>query len=136
SNGKPLADAACRFEHQARWQDAQANKDDWRPDRAFAAYQTINFVPDSSGTTYMFGFATDATGHNVVDLFALDVSQPPDRLLRKVGSRTLSLSAGNLFRYSGGAWLDGGRLAILASPQDLQASTKISIHTAEGERGK
>ncbi len=127
SNGKSFDHAACRFELHSRWQDDRADKSDWRPDQAFALYQAINLVAGASGKMFLLGFATDSAGKDVVDLFSFDMSQKHETVLRKLTSQPMQLQAENNFRSSGGVWINGGTLAILASPHDLSAQTLINI---------
>ena len=127
SNGKQLDDTGCRFEFHARWRDDRADKRGWKPDATFAPYQAINLVGEPSGKIFLLGFATDSTGRDIVDLFSLDMSQKREALVRKLASQRMQLQAENNFRSSGGAWIHGGTLAILASPHELGAHTLINL---------
>jgi hypothetical protein len=126
SNGKSLADPACRFAFLVRWQDATAEKSAWRPDPVFGAYQAVNLVSDADQNLFLIGFHT-AREKDFVDLFALDMSQKPERLLKKLAARPMRLQPGNHFRYAGGVSLLEDRPAILASPSNLGDATTLSI---------
>ena len=127
SNGKPLADSECRFEHHARWSDAEADKANWSPDTAFAPYQAVNFVRQSDDQLYLLGFATDATGKNVVDLFSLDLDQKPGTMLRKTATKIVTLRGENRFQFSGGCSTRDGKATILSSPREVDSETLINI---------
>jgi hypothetical protein len=126
SNGKPLGDARCRFAHRARFAVAKADTEKWKPDRDFASYQSLNLVVDSAGKAYLMGFATTGAGHDVADLFAVELDEPPARLLRKLARKSMRL-AGSHFVSGGGLWIDGDRMAIVATPRNLTAETPISL---------
>ncbi len=127
SNGKPPLDVECRFELRTRWEAGAADKADWKPDRLFGKYQAVNLLADTSGQTFLVGFATTPLGQDVVDLFAVDLEQPPDNVLRKLARKTMKLAAGNHFRYAGGLWIDQGRVTILSSGRNLGRQTRLNV---------
>ncbi len=127
TNGKPLADSECRFEMQTRWLAASADRSNWQPDRETGQYQAINLLASADGTLLLFGFATTATGQDVVDVFAVDLQQPPERTLRKTSRQQMRLTDGCHFRYAGGLWLDGDRIGVLASPRNLAPKTTLNL---------
>jgi hypothetical protein len=130
SNGKPLADTACRFNLALSWQDRLADKSGWKPDGLFGAYQAINLLSDSQGRLFLIGFQTKAAGADIADLFSVemaDMSAPAARTLCKLAARSMKLSAGNHFRYAGGLWIERRGLAILSSPLDFGRETVLNI---------
>ncbi|REK11176.1 MAG: hypothetical protein DWQ37_14685 [Planctomycetota bacterium] len=127
SNGKPLADKECRFSFTKRWQDASAEKVHWQPDRSFGSYQAVNLVADTDDKVYLIGFDTAFPNSDLVELFAVDLAQPAARLLQKVASHRVELEADNHFRSGGGIWIDEGRLAWLATPRNVSATTRITL---------
>lgn len=133
SGDKPLADPRCRFGLQARWQDAAAEKSDWQPDRQFAPYQAVNLLADAKQNVFLVGFATEPAGRDVVDLFSVDISQPPGKLLRKLARKPIALAGENHFVYAGGAWIHKGRMSILSSPRELARETTLNIIPGRGE---
>jgi hypothetical protein len=127
SNGKPPADAACRFTPHASWRVDAADTADWQPDQSFGQYQAVNLVAGAEGELFLVGFGTGAFDADRVDLFSLDFTRPPARLLCKVASRRLPLGDGNHFRYSGGLSLLSDGPAILSSPRNLGETTRLAI---------
>ncbi len=127
SNGKPLADPACRFSFDRRWRDDEADKQDWLPDRRFGSHQSIQLVTDATGAIFLVGFNTASGGRDLADLFSIDMDREPDRLLRKLASRAIDLGASNHFRSTGGIAIDGNRFRILSSEHHLHATTRLSI---------
>ncbi len=126
SNGKPLDDPQCRFEFEVRWRDAAADKGNWQPDKAFGEYQAMNLVADADENLFLIGPHT-ASGKDFVDLFAIDMRAEPNRLVRKLESKRISLPVGNHFRHAGGVWITTDGLAILSSPRNFNTKTRISI---------
>jgi hypothetical protein len=127
SNGKLLDDPKCRFGFHARWQDSVAEKSDWQPDLRFGAYQTVNLIADANQNLFLIGFETAVSNKDLVDLFSVDMGQQPGKLLRKLANKPISLRDGNHFQYSGGIWIDRGKLAILSSERDLGRETRLNI---------
>jgi hypothetical protein len=127
SNGKPLADTACRFDLALSWHDRLAEKTGWKPDRLFGAYQAINLLADSQGGLFLIGFQTSAVGADIADLFSVDLNAADERTLCKLAAKSMKWSAGNHFRYAGGLWINGRRLAILSSPLDLGRETVLNM---------
>ncbi len=128
SNGKPLDDPACRFALHARWTAAAADKSNWHPDTSSEPYQAVNLVADAEGGLHLVGFATTQGGQDVVDVFDVDLDQrDARRLLRKQARQTLTLRAGNHFRYAGGLWLDGNRAGVLSSQRNLAPRTTLNL---------
>jgi hypothetical protein len=127
TNGRPLTDAECRFEMQVRWVAATADRSSWRPDRDTGQYQAINLIAGPDGKLLLAGFATTPTGHDVVDVFAVELGQSPEQILRKVSRQPMKLTEGNHFRNAGGLWLDGDRIAVLASPRNLAPRTTLNL---------
>lgn len=119
SNGKPLDDPNCRFEFRVRWRAASA-------DKVFDKYQAINLVADADDNLFLIGPHT-ASGQDFVDLFAIDMDAEPNRLVRKLASKRIQLPLGNHFRHAGGVWITKDGLAILSSPRNFSATTRISI---------
>ena len=127
SNGKPLADAACRFEHRVRWRAEDAVKTDWQADAQCGAYQAVNLLADGNGRVYLLGIDTTAAGQDVVDLFALDLAQSPERLLRKLARVPIALAAGDRFDFAAGLFARDGRLAVLASPRTFSREVRLTL---------
>lgn len=127
TNGKPLDDAECRFEFVARWLAASADRSSWQPDRETGQYQAINLLASADGTLLLFGFATTATGQDVVDVFAVDIQESPERMLRKVSRQQMKLTEGSHFRNAGGLWMDADRIGVLASPRNLAPRTTLNL---------
>jgi hypothetical protein len=127
TNGKPLDDTACRFALRSRWTAADADRAAWRPDKESAAYQSVNLAAGASGETLLVGFGTTPAGPNVADVFAVDLQQPTKFILRKVARKVIAFPPGTSFRNAGSLSLEGGRPAILASPRNLSAETRLGI---------
>jgi hypothetical protein len=102
SNGLALSDDACRFSLARRWSFIQAQKQAWQPNRAWESYQAINLIADRSSKIYLLGFATDATGRDVIDLFSLDLHQDSPRILQKISRKRVKLQEDAHFRSAGG----------------------------------
>ncbi len=127
SNGKPLADPACRFEQRERWTVAGADKKSWIPDTAFGTYQAINLVADAEQRLYLLGFDTAPAGGDIVDLYRVEHDELIARRLRKLARQPLRLRDGNHFRFAGGAWIHDGRLVILSSPRNVATTTTLNV---------
>jgi hypothetical protein len=126
SNGKPLDDPLCRFELEVRWRDDAADKESWQPDKVFGQCQAINLVADAGENLFLIGPHT-AADKDFVDLFAIDMAAPPNKLLRKLASKRMHLPLGGHFRHAGGVWITQDGLAILSTPRNLSPKTRISI---------
>lgn len=127
ASGANLADPVCRFKHHARWQVTSAETSDWRPDSSFETYQAVNLVADTQGGLYLLGLNTTAAGQDIVDLFSVQLDQPPDKMLLKLAGLELKLARENRFRFAGGIWVDRERLVVLSSPRNLAPETWIGI---------
>lgn len=129
SNGKPLDDLACRFEHALQWQADSAATEDWKPDSICGTYQSLNFVREASGSIFLLGFDTTLAGQDVIDLFEVDLTSGADRALRKVARKTVSLNGDNHFRYGGGAVVRDGELLILSSERNFnfERVTRLNV---------
>ncbi len=127
SNGKPLADPACRFSFDRRWRDDKADKQGWQPDRRFGSHQAIQLVSDATGSIFLVGFNTASDGRDLADLFSVDMNQETGRLLRKRASRPIDLGKSSHFRSTGGIAVVGNRFHILSSEHHLHATTRLSI---------
>ena len=114
-------------EFAARWQDIRADKTDWLPDASFGSYQAVNLVADAAGNVYLLGFETALPGDDLVELYAVDLAQPPEKLLRKLASKRIELSGDNHFISGAGLRIDGGRLSFLATQRNLAPRTKITL---------
>jgi hypothetical protein len=125
SNGKPLANPDCRFSSLVRWQDDGADKHAWQPDQTFGRYQAVNLLADAAQQVFLVGFP--AAAEQFVDLFAVDVEQPPANILRKLTTKPMRLPGGNRFQFAGGiAPLPGGP-AILSGPAAVTTQTTLGI---------
>lgn len=131
SNGRPLADPDCRFEHLLKWQADAAATDDWKPDNVRGMYQSVNLIADAAGNLYLLGFDTTPAGQDVVDLFAVDLKQDAAHSLRKVSRKQVSLQGENHFRYAGGAAVRDGKLLILSGERsfNLLGETRLNVLT-------
>ena len=127
SNERPLADTQCRFERVTPWNVEEADKSDWQPDKEFSTYQAINFLTDESGALYLLGFNTEGVGQNIVDLFAVELDAPATNHLRKLARQTFRLTEGNSFRAGGGAWVQAGKLIILATERNVGSETTLNV---------
>jgi hypothetical protein len=127
SNGKPLADPACKFEKRERWTVAGADKKSWIPDTSFGTYQAINLVADAEQRLYLLGFDTAPASGDVVDLYSVEQGEPIARRLRKLARQPLRLSDWNHFRFAGGAWIHDGRLVLLSSPRNVATTTTLNV---------
>lgn len=127
SNGKPLGDRNCRFDFHSRWEEPRAEKGDWLGGTRFGAYQSTNLIVDIAGRMGLVGFATTPAGQDMVDLFVVEMEQPPTRRLRKIASKIMQLVPGNHFRFAAGLAIDDQHAAVLASPHRLQGQTTLSI---------
>jgi hypothetical protein len=125
SNGKPLADRGCRFEHLFRWRDDAAEKRDWRPDAVFGRYQAVNLLADAGGNLLLVAFHTAAA--DLADLYAIDVVGEPSQVIRKLAAKSMRLAGGSHFQYSGGIALLPTGPAILSSQRNLGNPTRLSI---------
>ena len=102
ANGKPLADAACRFEHRVRWCADEADKAGWQGGADCGAYQAVNLLAGGDGRLYLLGFDTTAASRDVVDLFVLDLAQSPQRLLKKLARVPIAEAPGARFDFAAG----------------------------------
>jgi len=129
SNGNPLTDLACRFEHTLQWQADAAATDDWKPDAIRGMYQSLNFMRDAAGNLFLFAFETSPMGQDVIDLFEVDLARGPERALRKLERKTAQLSGDNHFRYAGGTAVRNGQLLILSSERNFkpQGQTRLNV---------
>lgn len=127
SNGLPLGDAKCRFAWHSRWEDARADKRQWRGGGQFGTYQAINLVVDSAGRVGLVGFDTTLAGEDLVDLFVVDFASTANLRLRKVATKSVRLVKGNHFRFAGGIAIDADKASLLASPRTLERETTLSI---------
>ncbi len=129
SNGKPLADPACRFEHNLKWQADAAATADWKPDTIRGMYQSLNFIPDAAGNIFLLGFDTSPIGQDVIDLFEVNLACGPERALRKVERKVVQLTGDNHFRYASGAAVRNGKLLILSSERNFKphGQTRLKV---------
>jgi len=129
SNGKPLADPTCRFEHVLIWKADSAATEDWKPDSFRGTYQSLNLLRETSGSIFLLGFDTTPAGQNVIDLYEVDLALKADRALRKVGRKTVSLDGDSQFRHAGGAIIRDGELLILSSERNFrsEALTRLNV---------
>lgn len=127
SNGKPLTDFGCRFEHALQWQADAADTSDWKPDTIRGTYQSLNFVGDEAGGVFLLGFDTTPAGQDVIDLFEVDLARGAERALRKVARKAVSLEDGNHFRYAGGAAVRNGKLLILSGERNFRPAGETQL---------
>lgn len=127
STTKNLFDHKTRFEHRLRWTAAGADTKDWTPDNVSGAYQAINLLSDADGKLFLLGTNSPTSGGDALDLFAVDIDQPPARVLRKLLRKSFTLAVQGRFRFAGGVWLEGGRLGVLAGPRAFSAQTVLGI---------
>jgi hypothetical protein len=125
TNGKPLADSQCKFTLKTRWQVEIASKSSWRPDSSFGTYQAINLLADTERRVYLLGFDTTPAGQDVVDLFRVELDQPP-AILQKLDRRLIRLVGDNHFRFAAGASVQDGRLLILSSERNVAPRTRLN----------
>ena len=67
---------------------------DWQPDRETGPYQAINLIAGADGKLLLAGFATTQSGQDVVDVFAVDLPQSPERMLQKKSRHPVRLDRG------------------------------------------
>lgn len=125
TNGKPLVDSLCRFSLKTRWQAEAASKSDWQPDSLFGTYQAINLLADTKQRVYLLGFDTAPAGQDVVDLFRVELDQPP-AILQRLDRKQIRLVGDNHFRFAAGASVQDGRLLILSSERNVAPRTRLN----------
>jgi hypothetical protein len=126
SNGRPPADAECRFELAEHWSAKSAATGQWRPDDRFGAYQAINLMA-AGERMFLIGFESRTPGGDVADLFELDVAAGPARLLTKVASKSVRLTAGSHFQAAGGLWASDRGWAMLAAPHAFAPEVVLNL---------
>lgn len=127
SNGRPLSDDACRFALIVRWNRDAANRREWKPDRNWGSYQSINLVSDRDANLFLLGFHT-ADGKNVIDFFSIDPSNEPTTIIRKLSTKNMVLNGGAQFQYSGGISINAsGELSCYASERDDDAEIILNV---------
>lgn len=126
SNGRPLADPAARFRWDSRWSATGADMSNWKTDRRFGAYQSLQLLRDSTDALFVFGFETLAGDRDAVDLFTLEFATKGPQL-RKTDTLPLNLPSGVHFRYGAGSQVTGGTLRILGTPRALGETMRISV---------
>ena len=127
STTKNLFDHKTRFEHRLRWTVAAADAKVWQPDGVFGAYQAINLMADAQDKLFLLGTDSPTAGGDALDLYAVDLDQPPARVLRKLLRKSFTLAVQGRFRFAGGVWVEGGRLGVLAGPRAFSAQTVLGI---------
>ncbi len=116
SNGYPLSDDRCRFGLKARWSIDKARKDDWIPDRHWGSYQSISLVADRDSRIYLLGCLTD-TSKDYIDLYSIDLTAHPTRLIQKLARKQITLTGGAHFLYSGGIFVKSSRELVSYSTE-------------------
>ncbi|MHC4517092.1 MAG: hypothetical protein ACYTAS_00755 [Planctomycetota bacterium] len=112
SNGRSLEDPTCGFVLHETWVAKTADRSSWS-DPDFAAYQNLNLVVDTENRVYLIAFAR-TSGDDVADVFALDLSLPPERRLQKL-DRFAFDTQNTSFRHGSGLTItDPNTLTILA----------------------
>jgi len=106
SNGYPLNDNRCRFEDKTiiRWDKKIANKKNWKPNRKWGTYQSINLFADDEYNIYMVGFDR-FWRRDFADLFALDMKKPTNNIIQKLDSKHMKLKGGATFLHAGGLYI-------------------------------
>ena len=113
SNGYPLNDDRCRFEDKPiiRWDKDKANTKDWKPNRRWGTYQSINLFADDSYNIYMVGF-NRFWRRDFADLFVVDIRKPTKKMIQKLDNKHMKLKGGATFLHAGGL--------LIKSSQELQ----------------
>jgi hypothetical protein len=126
SGGRPLADTECRFELGEHWSANSAVTGHWRPDGRFGAYQAINLAA-AGDRMFLVGFETRMPGGDVADVFELDFTTGPARLLTKLTSKSVRLTAGSHFQAAGGLWASNRGWVLLAAPHALATEVVLNL---------
>ncbi len=128
SNGFPLSDDRCRFAFNVRWTQDAAIKDHWKPDRDWGNYQGVTLVADRASQIYLLACFTDVAGEDVIDLFAIDVSEHPSRIMQKLAAKRMTLTGGAHFRSAGGIFVKSRReLVSYSTEHDAQDKTTVNV---------
>lgn len=128
SNGRPLADDACRFSLIRRWSHALAHRQAWQPDQAWESYQAINLVSDLAANVYLLGFTTDRVGKDIIDLFSIDLTRDSADIVHKLNRKRPVLKGKANFRAAGGLFVKSATaLGILAAESRGQESVVINV---------
>lgn len=127
SQSLELSNPACRFRHENRWTQQDADRTDWMPDRRFGRCQSINLVAAGDSELTLYGFHQDAEGHDVADRFRVNLQQPSSPTLTKVSSTVCALPADCHFKYGGGISIQNDRPWILATPRNLGDTGHIAV---------
>lgn len=117
----------CRFTPVGRWSVKDADISDWSPDSEFGSYQAINLIRQTDGQLFLAGFHQAGRDRDVADLFELDLSAEPHRLLRKVATKQIKLSDDVHFKYGGGLFFHQGALWLLATQRSLDGTVHINL---------
>lgn len=109
ANTQTIADPAINFQLIKTWRTANKNTEDWS-DPNWGTYQSINFLKDPSENLFLIGFYQNDLGAMVADIFEVDLQNAPDKLLKKVDSKTLIFTEGVSFK-------NGAGISTLSSPR-------------------
>ncbi len=91
-------------------------------------YQATNLICDRDFNIFLLGFYTDGTAANVVDLFAVDLSQELPHVVRKLRSRRMNLNDGVKFQYAGGIGIESStELSCFATERSDQMEMRIGV---------
>lgn len=106
-SGLELKDPKCFFELRWTYKASPKNNDPKKDWNGYA--NNISLLSDTKGNIYFFGFYNSSqlgTGKNYVDLYHMDLSQPEDKIFRRLGRIRAKTDKGS-FRFGGSASVIG-----------------------------
>lgn len=118
SNGFPLGDDLCRFELSVRWSPGAADKQDWKPDQEWGNYQNTTLVADRAGRVFLFAGENDVNDQDFIDLYLIDLAEHPSRIVKKLGSKQMTLTGGARLSAAGGIFVKSRRELVSYSTED------------------
>ncbi len=129
SNGFPLRNEQCQFDNEPflTWKQEKADRSDWKPDKNWGSYQSINLFSDRSNALYLCGF-TGNEGQDFIDLYSIDLNKTPERIIQKIARKQIPLKNGASFQYGGGLFFKSpSNLEILSCERNVQETVLINI---------
>ena len=127
SNGLPLGDNDCRFAFKSRWVKDQAKKAVWEPNEDWGSYQSVNLVADRQFNLFLFAFQTNA-GRDLVDLYAVDLTEDPSDVIRKLSTKQMVFKGEAHFRSAAGIYVKSEtELSCFATERSAHDQTSIGV---------
>ncbi|MCP5104816.1 MAG: hypothetical protein GY950_15630, partial [bacterium] len=123
SNGKAPDDPDCSFSLEWSWDKNNVDKTGWI-DENWAKYQGLNLLSQPGGELFLIGFNRNAAGKDWADLYALDTTAAPEKMLRKIDKLHVTCCYGASFRWGGGVFCaNDSNIALYASERDIHQDT-------------